>query len=74
MWTIYIYSSVSIDNGGRNFCSAHRNLSSFADLCGLFSGSSPVVLNRLTPGNHQLKVVPTGCGSNKRNLNIDFKI
>ena len=77
MWTMYINSSVSIDNGGRNFCSALRGHRNFTDLCGLFvllSGVSPVVLNRLTPGNHNLKIVPTGCGNDKTSLNVDFKI
>ena len=43
--------------------------------CGVMTaGSSPVVESGLSSGRHVLKVVPTGCGRNRRNLKIDFTI
>jgi hypothetical protein len=36
--------------------------------------SSPVVVSGLSSGRHVLKVVPTGCGRNRRNLKTDFII
>ena len=38
------------------------------------SGSNPVVLSGLSHGTHQLKVMPTGCGSNRKNLKTEINI
>ena len=47
---------------------------SVSSVCVLTAGSSPVEVSGLSPGKHVLKVVPTGCGRNRMNLNIKFFI
>jgi hypothetical protein len=39
-----------------------------------FQCSSPVEVSGLSPGRHVLKVVPTGCGRNRRNLKAEINI
>ena len=43
-------------------------------LSSLTAGSSPVVLTGLSRGLQKLKVVPVGCGKNRRNLKADINI
>ena len=38
------------------------------------AGSSPVMLSGLSQGKHILRVEPTGCGTNRKNLQITFII
>ena len=37
-------------------------------------GSNPVTLTGLTAGSHQLRVVPVGCGKNRKILNAQFSV
>ena len=37
-------------------------------------GTSPVEVTELTAGEHSLKIVPQGCGKNRRQQNVKFTI
>ena len=69
MWTKGGFSGNYINQSGSAHCMLMLLLGHF-----LNTGSSPHIFMKLSAGSHKVKVVPIGCGRNRRPISTSFVV